>query len=135
MLCRERLGGIYCRACRADLSGDHYYHAAKRECLECVRSMPRGAWLLVALVNLIALGLLIERFARGRLLAALEKVLAWKRRLSSSSIVASLIVTAKTLIDFLQRDDTGCCFRQQVLHLALDTDAKGEIDRPGCQRH
>ena len=101
-LCRDGLGGIYCQECSPDLAGSHYYHTAERECLECVQSMPRGAWLLVALFFCSLLALLIGRFAKGRLEWAFDQLLALSRRISSSSIFASLVVTTKTLIGFFQ---------------------------------
>ena len=100
--CRARLGGVYCRACSAEYAQDHYYHAAERECLECVQSMPRGVWVLLALLGCAAMALLVRQFARGRVLLVLNKTFEYVNLLSSSSLVASLMVTVKTLIGFFQ---------------------------------
>ena len=48
------------------------------------------------------MALLLRRFARGRVQLVLTKVLALFRRASSSSVVASILVTAKTLVGFFQ---------------------------------
>ena len=102
-LCREKLGGVYCRACSAEFAHDHYYHAAERECLECVRSASGGVWLLAALLGCTTVALLVGRFARGqRLQLVVNKVVSLWRRVSNSSVIASLLVTVKTLISFFQ---------------------------------
>ena len=102
-LCRDKLGGVYCRACRSDLAGSHYYNAAERECLECgLQSIPAGFWLLLALLSCACLMWLAGHFARGRLQDGADQMIALLRRIWSSKVFASLTVTAKTLIGFYQ---------------------------------
>ena len=101
-LCREGLGGIYCRACSAELADDHFYHDAQRECLECGVSTSNGIWAVVVMIIFIASVLLVRRHAKGWLYAGVEKVMALTRRASASKLLASLMVTAKTLIGFYQ---------------------------------
>ena len=101
-LCRAGLGGIYCRACSAELADSHFYHDAERECLECKELTYNGVWVAMALISVIALTLLLRRHAKGWLQEGVEKMLARAKHASASKLLASLLVTAKTLIGFYQ---------------------------------
>ena len=102
-LCRDKLGGVYCSTCREELQGTHYYDAAERECRECgLQSIPIGFWLLLGLLASAAVAWLVNQFARGKAREGMDLLLGRMRRVASSSIVASLAVTIKTLIGFYQ---------------------------------
>ena len=64
--------------------------------------MPRGLLLLLALLACLTVAVLVGRFGRGRLQLGITNLTALSKRLSSSRAVASLTVTAKTLVGFYQ---------------------------------
>jgi len=101
-LCHPGLAGVYCQECSQDLSNGHYYNSVHRECRECVQSMPRGAWVLVSLLVMALTALLASRFAKGCVQLGLDQLRARFDQLASSTLLASLTVTAKTLIGFYQ---------------------------------
>ena len=66
VLCRDRLGGIYCQACSAELDGrGFYYDSAARECLRCSKTLPTGVVFVLGFFAIVVVLYLLGVFARG----------------------------------------------------------------------